>query len=265
LFLEEQRDSFAGMVSFASRIRRIFLGEAEPYFKALLWFNLGISITSGIYNEVSNEWELDNKSCVDYLLSALGIDVEVVMQDAPHRFTNPRYPLHLAGWEDIDFALAKLQQGSSARALPTDPHCSIAGIRRDSNSQDTIPEETTTETEGTRSQPPPPNAQVSSVSYDDDFRFVNWYGIEYTFSVNQACCVQVMWEAAQIGTTALTAETIMDKGLGKVGRLRDVFKLAGDQGTHPAWGTMIIPVAGRKGMYRLSKPVPKEVRKPSDG
>jgi hypothetical protein len=54
----------------------------------------------------------------------------------------------------------------------------------------------------------------------------------------------------------------MDEALDNSGgRLRDVFK-QGKKGMHPAWDTMIIH-DDRKGMFTLSRPVPRAPRRSS--
>lgn len=87
--------------------------------------------------------------------------------------------------------------------------------------------------------------------HSDDFRTVNWYGTEYIFTFTQAECVRVLWEEWARGTPEVSEVTIQSKMGRRCGRLRDVFKKS-NNGTHPAWGTMIC--RGTKGAFRLKKP-----------
>jgi hypothetical protein len=99
-------------------------------------------------------------------------------------------------------------------------------------------------------------------THTEDYRSVRWYGTVYTFTVNQARCIEFLWNEAVKGRTILTQEAIVRKVFDDdiERRLRDVFKGSGSNSMHPAWGTMI--VQARKGMYGLSRPVPPD---PNEG
>ncbi len=84
-----------------------------------------------------------------------------------------------------------------------------------------------------------------------DFRSVNWFGTSFGFTVNQAKCVQVLWEAWQGKTPELSDELVLAEAEVSSNRLRDVFKRKG--GYHAAWGTMI-QQAATKGTRRLVAP-----------
>jgi small GTP-binding protein len=128
------------------------------------------------------------------------------------------------------------------------------------------------------SGPEPTTSDETTLCHSRDFRFVIWYGTRYTFTVNQARSVQALWEAAEKGIEVLTSESILKYKLDeddrkdedgrevkerkRPRRLRDIFKEAG-KGNHPAWGTMIVPVEKRKGIYKLSRPVPRTARTPA--
>lgn len=86
----------------------------------------------------------------------------------------------------------------------------------------------------------PTSAQHPKARHSPDFRSVHWYGTDYTFTPNQAACVELLWHAWEQGTPELGDGHIL--GTTKAGdrqRLRDVFKNC------PAWGTMIVRGAHR--------------------
>ncbi len=87
------------------------------------------------------------------------------------------------------------------------------------------------------------------VTCSSDFRSVNWYGTQYTFTPTQAACFRVLWESWQRGTPGLGEQTILEEAESQSQRLIYLFK----KGRHPAWGTLIIPGDG-KGMFRLQEP-----------
>jgi HEAT repeat protein len=92
------------------------------------------------------------------------------------------------------------------------------------------------------------SSPAQGAAHGDDFRSVNWFGQEYTFTTNQAACVQVLWEHWERGTPEVGLTKILERAGVAVNRLDVVFR------DHPAWGTMI--VSGRtKGAYRLAPPV----------
>jgi hypothetical protein len=237
--------------------------DEEPYFSLQNWFQLGLTITSGTYDEESAEWKWDSWERLNGLLSSLRIDLSVVYTPIhPFQiigtFGERRYPLKLLGWENVDFTLERLVRNLFqffSKAVP-DPAQAIPKPHRKDDAYEVRTTRTITETEH-KPDLARTNEQAGPPFYAEDFRYVNWYGTEYKFTVNQACCVEVLWKAAEDKIPLLTQETILRKALNKhEGRLRDVFKLPGNRGQHPAWGTMIIPDGQRKGMYRLSKPVP---------
>jgi len=80
-----------------------------------------------------------------------------------------------------------------------------------------------------------------------DFRSVIWFGQEYTFTANQAACIQMLWEAWENDTPEVSGAMLLENADIDQKRLSAVFR------DHPAWQTMICP--GRtKGAYRLSPP-----------
>jgi hypothetical protein len=92
--------------------------------------------------------------------------------------------------------------------------------------------------------------------HSTDFRFVRWFGTEYTFTGTQAACVRVLWREWEKGTPEIGEGTILDdlEVESEARRLIDVFRdKKSPSGYHPAWGVMI--VAGQtKGAYRLRAP-----------
>ena len=93
--------------------------------------------------------------------------------------------------------------------------------------------------------------QLPPARHSCDFISVHWYGTDYTFTPNQANCVEELWKAWTNGTPEVADGTLVQKaGLGDNQRLRDVFK------GHPAWRTMIVR-GERRGAVRLSPPTEK--------
>jgi hypothetical protein len=86
-----------------------------------------------------------------------------------------------------------------------------------------------------------------------DFRSVNWFGREFTFTPTQAACVKLLWEAWQNKTPDVGGHTVLESVDAQSIRLDHVFR-SGGRNLHPAWGEMI--VAGEtKGSYRLAPPL----------
>ncbi len=79
-----------------------------------------------------------------------------------------------------------------------------------------------------------------------DFRSVKWFGKKYTFSVNQARVIRLLWENWKNGTAEVGQETLLNEidHASPPDRLNNVFR---DQ---PAWGEMIVS-GTTKGTFRL--------------
>lgn len=85
-----------------------------------------------------------------------------------------------------------------------------------------------------------PNGMEHSLSgarHSNDFRSVHWFNHEFTFTPNQAKCVNVLWNAWANGTPDVSEAYILETAEVQSVRLRDVFKQK--SGLHPAWKTMI--------------------------
>jgi hypothetical protein len=89
-------------------------------------------------------------------------------------------------------------------------------------------------------------------THSPDFRCVDWFGTEYTFTPTQAACVRVLWEAWEQRAPELGQDRIAADAESDAQRLRDVFT----KGKHPAWGTMIVPGTTRSA-FKLSAPEKK--------
>ncbi len=98
--------------------------------------------------------------------------------------------------------------------------------------------------------PPPasdPDIDLSrQVTCSSDFRSINWYGTQYTFTPTQAACFRVLWESWQRGTPVLGERTILEQAESQSQRLIYLF----DKGKHPAWGDLIVP-GPVKGTFQL--------------
>ncbi len=83
-----------------------------------------------------------------------------------------------------------------------------------------------------------------------DFRSVNWFGNDYTFTALQAKVVSLLWDGWVDGVPDMGEATILTEAESESKKLLDVFR-SGDK-RHPAWGTMI--QSKTKGTYRLQEP-----------
>lgn len=99
--------------------------------------------------------------------------------------------------------------------------------------------------------------------HSPDFRSVNWYGVDYEFTPNQAACVKVLWEAFEVGIGSMGELEILDRAGLYTGRLYNVFrnKIKGTCRVEPhnALNHMIVK-GGTSGTYRLNA-APKLPRK----
>jgi hypothetical protein len=95
-----------------------------------------------------------------------------------------------------------------------------------------------------------PAGNQQDASHSVDFRSATWYGVDHSFTGNQAACVKTLWEAWENGTPEVAGDTLAVEADIQTKRLDHVFR------NHPAWGTMIF--AGKtKGTYRLVPPEQK--------
>jgi len=86
------------------------------------------------------------------------------------------------------------------------------------------------------------------VKHSTDFRCLDWYGQEFTFTPMQAACLKTLYENWSNSTPVVGEQTILESADSSSDRLRDVF----DKGKHPAWETIIKPA--NKGAFQLAKP-----------
>lgn len=97
---------------------------------------------------------------------------------------------------------------------------------------------------------PTPNYAGNNTRHSPDFASVIWFGEQFTFTMNQAACVKVLWEAWENKTPILGAAAILEAADISQSRLDLVFR------GHPAWRTMI--VSPSKGRYCLKTPTADE-------
>jgi len=83
--------------------------------------------------------------------------------------------------------------------------------------------------------------------HSPDFRSVNWFGKQYSFTGNQAAAVKLLWEAWQSGAPDVGGETLLQAADASTQRIDVVFR------GNAAWGAMIVQ-GGTKGSYRLAEP-----------
>lgn len=90
-------------------------------------------------------------------------------------------------------------------------------------------------------------ADVHPAHHSDDFRSVNWFGVDHEFTANQAACVKVLWENWEKGCATVGDQTILLAADAASERLPLVFR------KHKAWGTMIVK-GMTKGSHKLAPP-----------
>jgi len=83
--------------------------------------------------------------------------------------------------------------------------------------------------------------------HSPDFRSVNWFGEEHTFTPNQAAVIKVLWENWNQGTAEVGDQYLLEAADSSGNRLDLVFR------GHRAWGTMIVG-GNTKGTRRLAEP-----------
>jgi hypothetical protein len=87
---------------------------------------------------------------------------------------------------------------------------------------------------------------IAEPCHGKDFRSVNWFGEEYSFTPCQARVVKVLWEAWERGGLAVSYNDLQLAATVDSERMTDLFR------RHPALNTMIVRV--RKGVYGLKTP-----------
>lgn len=95
--------------------------------------------------------------------------------------------------------------------------------------------------------PSPPEPQQPDTALSDDGRSLRWFGTLYEFSATQAPCVQVLYEAWQNRTPAVSQAHILEAAGVNSDRLHNIFHKS------LAWKTLIVPGECR-GTYRLAEP-----------
>lgn len=102
-----------------------------------------------------------------------------------------------------------------------------------------------------------PPVDRTGATHDPKFRTVTWFGREYSFSPQQAKCVEVLWRFWLQGTPVIREEMILEVAGLPVRCLRDVFSSGPGAA---AWGTMI-GTGDRRGTVRLVDPYAPAVEK----
>lgn len=92
----------------------------------------------------------------------------------------------------------------------------------------------------------------ASCHHSADFRSVVWFGTNYSFTPNQAKCINVLWNAFETGMAEFSKNEILNRADLNSDRLVNVFKVHSGK-RHPAWKTMICP-GETKGTYCLKEP-----------
>jgi hypothetical protein len=84
---------------------------------------------------------------------------------------------------------------------------------------------------------------VADAAHSPDFRSVNWFGTEYSFTANQAACVKALWDAWDKGTPDVGQVTLQTEA-DIESQPRHLFR------KNAAWGNMIVR-GNTKGTLRL--------------
>jgi hypothetical protein len=100
---------------------------------------------------------------------------------------------------------------------------------------------------------------MSEAFHSRDYRTVEWFGVRYQFSAQQAACVQVLWRAWLSGTPIIREEQVLETARVRARSLKEVFKSPPGQA---AWGALIAD-GDRRGTVRLAEPVPTSPEVPS--
>lgn len=92
-------------------------------------------------------------------------------------------------------------------------------------------------------------SRTGATAHSTDFRSVQWFGAEYSFTAAQAPVVKCLWGNWQQGTPDVAEDTLLlaIDPQGPPARLRDVFRYSS------AWKSLIVR-GGSKGTYRLAEP-----------
>jgi hypothetical protein len=91
---------------------------------------------------------------------------------------------------------------------------------------------------------------LQGANHDKKFSTVNWFGEQYTFSPQQAKCIEVLWRFWMQGTPVIREEMVLEVAGLKARTLKDVF--TSDPGKN-AWGRMI-DNGDRRGTVQLVAP-----------
>lgn len=103
----------------------------------------------------------------------------------------------------------------------------------------------------TAGEPVADGSDKATPQHSEDFRSVLWFGVNYSFTANQAAAVKMLWSNWKNGTPDVGDATLLeavDHG-SPPARLNVLFR------DSPAWGTMIVRGA-TKGTHRLSPSSP---------
>ena len=80
--------------------------------------------------------------------------------------------------------------------------------------------------------------------HSEDFRSVNWFGTQYSFTPAQAAIVRTLWRNWEQGVPEVGQDFLLDKAEVESKQVKDVFK------NNAAWNTLIVSGATR-GSYML--------------
>lgn len=89
----------------------------------------------------------------------------------------------------------------------------------------------------------------SALVHTENFESLTWNGVTYHFTAAQRSIIETLVDAHRKGLAGVSTSTLTESS-----RLRDVFrhKKGVTSKMHPCWGTLIVPVEGRRGMYKLA-------------
>lgn len=98
------------------------------------------------------------------------------------------------------------------------------------------------------------DAKMRLCPHPPDFRSVNWFGQEYSFTASQAACIKTWWQYWRTPARDVGDAIVLEAAGCASNRVSDVFK------HNSAWGEMIVE-GDTRGTHRLREP--NEPKKPA--
>jgi|GEM_PF-6975566 len=96
---------------------------------------------------------------------------------------------------------------------------------------------------------------AADFTHTENFESVSACGTTYYFTTAQRSIIETLYDAHRRGELGVATESMIEGS-----KLRDKFRTTRGKKKelHPAWGTLIVPVPDRRGLFKLSLPVPRK-------